>query len=161
MDLSVYTLAFACLLCVHMCDMFMCVIGCECMWCMCTYACGVYVCICVCDMSGVWYVYICVCGGLHVLDHWFIRPVNHICVQWLWSDLGVDRAVQGSVPKSPCVRQGALLALLVSELTAPSVRPAPPGPARPRAISSRRAAGPQHRAGGPRPSVLSRPSCLR
>lgn len=76
-------------------------------------------------------------------------------VQGPWSDLGVERG-PGSVPKSLCVRQGAPLTLLVSELTAPSVRPAPPGPARPRAISSRRAAGPQHRAGGPRPSVLSR-----
>lgn len=138
-------------------------IVCECMWCMrtCSYACGVYVCICVCDISGVWYVYVCVCGGLRVLGHWFICPVNRICVfrvQWPWSDLGVDREFCSKVA---CVRQGAPLALLVSELTAPSVRPAPPGPARPRAISSRRAAGPQHRAGGPRPSVLSRPSCLR
>lgn len=55
-------------------------------------------------MSGVWYVYVCMCGGLRVLGHRFIWPVNHMCVfrvQWPWSDLGVDREFCSEVALCP------------------------------------------------------------
>lgn len=111
-----------------------------------------YTCIC------VWYIYVYVWRGA---CSWPLAwPVNHIYVshvQWLWSDLGIRRALQVSVPSLLSVQQGALPAALVPGRTAGGVRPAPPGPARPPwAISSRRAAGPQHRTGDPRPSVPPR-----
>lgn len=105
-----------------------------------------------CVHVRVWCTYVCISVCVHTrvwrgACSWsLIWPVIHICVFSGPDLIWMYFAVQGSVPRSPSVRQGAPLAVLVSGLTARSVRPAPPGPARPRAISSRRAVGPQHRA---------------